>query len=308
MGLIPGIGTNGFVGTSPSYGKYRILVSNYKIWVSSNYGITWTASYYRSSGFNNTALAFISDTGQYMMVFAVSGGGLYWSSNYGGSFTNVDASASTAAMSRTGQYVYKTVGSNFYKSTDYGGTWSSAVALGVTPSIMGCSGNGAIIELPVNGTYNHIRSANYGVSWGSAGFAAFYQYALAMSNTGQYALSSGKPNSYTIPEVSSDYGINFSSTSGIGSVASRGIVSETGQYMLVGGYNNIYKSINYGVTWTPVAIVGSWNNVSMSNTGQYQVATTTTGMIAQSSDYGATWTLAFEDHIWLGYSSSFIVV
>jgi len=104
-------------------------------------------------------------------------------------------------------------------------------------------------------------------------------------------------------------------------------VSENGQYVTVisqsfeivqytpGGYNyyavsggTIYRSSNYGVTFSAATYSGSGSNsnyltVSMSKTGQYQTIGSglfgeigdVSGRILTSSDYGVTWITKLED-------------
>ncbi|MBA4411136.1 MAG: hypothetical protein C0397_17175 [Odoribacter sp.] len=308
MGLIPGIGLNAFMGVTPSYGKYRVFMSSYKIWVSNDYGSTWASTASQTIPFGNDCKTQVSDSGQYMLAHSYYAG-IWLSTNYGASFTQIGSGGYTwsgAAMSRSGQYMYKLSGQNFYKSTDYGSTWGAPVALGVTPTAgaLACSGNGAVIVAPVGGTYNHLRSTNYGAGWSGMSFTTFYPYSFALSNDGRYIMTSGKPSQGIIPEVSSDYGNLFTQTSGIGSAYSRCAVSASGQYMLVGYNSNIYKSSNYGVTWTSSSMPGAWTNSAMSEDGSVQFVISNSGGAAKSTDYGTTWSMALEHQDWLAYAAN----
>jgi photosystem II stability/assembly factor-like uncharacterized protein len=71
----------------------------------------------------------------------------------------------------------------------------------------------------------------------------------------------------------------------------------TGQYMLAGNANignpfiegALFRSTNYGVTWTLQGQFGYWNKVAISDNGQYMLAVEWYGRAYKSSDYGATW-------------------
>jgi len=72
-------------------------------------------------------------------------------------------------------------------------------------------------------------------------------------------------------------------------------LSSNGLYQTVLEYNGgIYRSDNYGVTWTDVSPSGyttsAWSGISISDTGQYQTAVAYQTNIFLSADYGVTWT------------------
>jgi photosystem II stability/assembly factor-like uncharacterized protein len=71
-------------------------------------------------------------------------------------------------------------------------------------------------------------------------------------------------------------------------------LSSNGLYQTALEYNGgIYRSDNYGVTWTDVSPSGftmsAWSGISISDTGQYQTAVAYQRNIFLSSDYGVTW-------------------
>jgi hypothetical protein len=82
-------------------------------------------------------------------------------------------------------------------------------------------------------------------------------------------------------------------------------LSSDGQYQtaVVNG-GQIYRSIDYGVTWTAVDSNRNWQGVSVSRTGQYQTAIVTSGQIYRSTDYGVTWTAVETNRAWNGISIS----
>ncbi len=73
--------------------------------------------------------------------------------------------------------------------------------------------------------------------------------------------------------------------------------NSTGERLIAGVYNGrIYKSSNYGSTWTEIQPAGdvnkNWYCTASDSTGQYLIACSTWsgGRIYISSDYGSTWT------------------
>lgn len=72
-------------------------------------------------------------------------------------------------------------------------------------------------------------------------------------------------------------------------------MSSNGQYQTTLEYQGgIYRSTDYGVTWTDVSPTGynstMWSSITISDTGQYQSAVAYNTNIFISNDYGVTWT------------------
>ena len=112
-------------------------------------------------------------------------------------------------------------------------------------------------------------------------------YGVAASSNGQYQIFI----SGTKIGLSSDNGSTWSSitsipiTSNIRSVA----MSSDGKYItIVYSSNFIYRSDDYGVSFSSVASSDSWFFIAMDISGQYQTACKGT-IVSVSSDYGATW-------------------
>ena len=71
-------------------------------------------------------------------------------------------------------------------------------------------------------------------------------------------------------------------------------VSSNGMYqtaVLDGGY--IYRSSDYGITWSQVGLSKNWRSVAMSSNGKYQTAVLSEGTVYVSSDYGVTWSAVY---------------
>ena len=66
--------------------------------------------------------------------------------------------------------------------------------------------------------------------------------------------------------------------------------SISGKYQTAVVYNGyIYRSTDYGVTWSQVGNSNNWYSVAMSSDGKYQTAVVHGGYIYRSTDYGVTW-------------------
>jgi photosystem II stability/assembly factor-like uncharacterized protein len=69
-------------------------------------------------------------------------------------------------------------------------------------------------------------------------------------------------------------------------------MSSDGKYQTAVEYDGyIYRSTNYGVTWTQATsdTTRNWYSVAMSSDGKYQTAVVNGGYIYRSTNYGVTW-------------------
>jgi photosystem II stability/assembly factor-like uncharacterized protein len=72
-------------------------------------------------------------------------------------------------------------------------------------------------------------------------------------------------------------------------------MSSSGQSIIASTASLLYKSSNYGQSWSALSninLVGSWSSVSISNDGTRIVATTNSGYIYTSINGGTTWTIS----------------
>jgi len=69
-------------------------------------------------------------------------------------------------------------------------------------------------------------------------------------------------------------------------VAGNSFISQSGQFYT--GY--LYRSSNYGSTWSQVSISGYWLKISSSDNGQYVIAIDYTGYVYLSFNYGVSFT------------------
>jgi hypothetical protein len=270
----------------------------------STFALNWTQS--GSLSQNWFALS-MSASGQYQ-INAIYNGAIYYSSNYGQTWTAVTSSPALlwgrSAMSASGQYAIICPGNNnittpglVYISSTYGQTWSAT-----TISVNGCvaiSASGQYMAIcntfwsdannSVNGIY---VSSNYGQSWRQTNTTSMY--AICMSSTGQYIYASSYAVNYA--GYSTNYGQTWTAISGI-TPSTIGIqhiaCSASGQYVtFTGNGTGIYYSSNYGQTFTRSASFTSAQCmcVAMTASGQYQVASQwNSSTIYYSSTYGVTW-------------------
>lgn len=167
-----------------SDGKYMVsgVYDGGDIYVSSDYGNTWTAK----AGISRPARgAAISSDGRYMTVpIDNSGYGFYVSSDYGNTWTTKGTVKPWRgiAMSSDGKYQTAVASSDYiYISSDYGNTWTSK----------GTSSSRTMIAMSADGKYQMTItggtatvSTDYGATWTNKS-ATSCEYGLAMSSDGK---------------------------------------------------------------------------------------------------------------------------
>ena len=290
-----------------STGQYQsAVVLGGNIWRSIDYGATWT--YVTETGILYWVSISVSSTGQYQTAMDNNGGLIYFSRDYGFTWSTLASydvnplvvTATTASpilawystsISSTGQYQSAAAnGGNIWRSIDYGATWAS-VANSTAWLAISVSSTGKYQSAAPNVGYIW-RSEDFGASWTEV-IASTHKnwYSISVSSTGKYqsAVVRIDGNIYT----SDDFGVTWTPRLGPGGQNWYSIsVSSTGQYQSAAPYGGyIWRSDTYGTTWTsPTAASGQyWVSISLSSTGQYQSAVAYGGYIWRSDDYGATW-------------------
>ena len=245
-------------------GQYQVATqTGTGIYVSANYGVTWTAQNVGAGSLNYVAPG-MSKSGQYMTVPVSGSGSLYRSADYGLTWATI-ASAGTAdwrevSISATGEYqTAVSLASGIYISSNYGQTWQQSSAPTST------------------------------AQWTSVAVSATGQYQAAVSSY----VASPLANGYIY--VSSDYGQTWENkNTATSTLLYKSVtVSATAQYMtaVASGSGNLWVSTNYGQTWTKTATSTLvWACVSMIDSGQYQIGSTSTAVYL-SVNYGTTWVL-----------------
>ena len=151
--------------------QYAIAInqSNYSPVVSSNGGVTWTAISPPTA--DDCFDVAMSANGSYM-YYASYGGGLFRSTDYGVTFTQLTTAPLTVpciACDSTGQKIYcpNDNTGDLYVSNDYGATFTLTASLGIEYYGIICSANGQYVYTyyPLDGSPNVHVSTNYGVSF-----------------------------------------------------------------------------------------------------------------------------------------------
>lgn len=293
MSVFPAIGLNGFVGSSPDYGKYRVIANTWGIYVSSDYGNTFTEKF---SNYLNLTTVAVSDTCQYIIVRA-SSYGILFSSDYGESWTrtNTESSWVDVAISSTGQYIAKLRDGVIYISQDYGATWpySYTTASPYKANAICISANGQYFFATAYSRTCY-RSSNYGQTWTApSSFPVNYNYAgnCSISETGQYILVAYDSNVANLC-LSSNYGASWTLANTSYSTNGRTFMNKTGQYQAHCYSTSIYVSQDYGVNWSITLTVSgvTWKHCFVSETGQYMIAVATDGTTYKSTNYGTSFT------------------
>jgi hypothetical protein len=255
-------------------GQYQIAVASTGIYVSADYGATWTAQLaslaYVSPG--------ISKSGQYMTV-PVIGGNLYVSSDFGQTWLPEAPALNwyNVSISATGQY-QTAVANGIYISADYGQTW--AISSATTTQQWTCVAVSATGQYQMAASSGYIYiSSDYGQIWTSKNTVNQYT-SIAVSATGQYATATAQVTG--LIWISSDYGQTWASKGSSGNWGSV-TMSDSGKYQaatLISG--NIYMSSDFGNTWVSKGASTTWRSVGISGSGQYMTANVSTGGVYTS--------------------------
>ena len=225
------------------------------------------------------------------------------SSNYGASFSasNLTGKFNPIACSDSGQYIIaaSTVAvSNrcVARSTDYGATWSWINNTGMdNPMFVAVSRSGkymyAISSSPSNYNSGRYYSHDYGATWVNAGTPVSSCYGVTCSGDGRYVYQ------FYINVlgyyVSSDYGVTYTLKTALAPTGVTGFTcSDDGKYVYYDYSGGIYRSSDYGGTWSVYLITMSRNiNLYCSYDGKHVVVKISETQFAISDDYGVTYRL-----------------
>lgn len=307
-----------------SYGDYMIVTRQvgsfgsqraYIYW-SYNSGVNWATGYHDSVDYNFNGAA-MSGVGVYATVLGSDGTSYYvWTSNsYGSSFTKTylcngskTLITGCVGMSKSGQYqlltppepTYPSVG-YFYVSNNYGSSWTSIslapIPLAPNDVFKGCSvsaGGDYMTVVAYSTTLNQFRtyiSSDFGVNWTIVSGGSLAQ---SVDSSGQFQYQNGRQ--------SIDYGYTWTTGFSSGTIKSISVNPTTYTTPHIYGASTggtLYKSVNQGVSFTPLSLSGFVTNVATSggsNNGKYVCAIVDNDpggniwyTVYQSNDYGATW-------------------
>ncbi len=195
------------------------------------------------------------------------------------------------------------------KVSNYGATTSEETLGGFISSInspqcgtISSNGQNQIIGGYYNGTYNDGKfwfaySNNSGSTF-TTSTSTYYGIPInaATSDNGQYVCISYR-NFGSGLFVSSDYGVSYNQVviNPSGNDVECVTMSSTGQYIYVTGNGAIYKSTNYGASFTAISfggitaeMNGSSNKIRCNNSGS-EVNVYVNNVIYKSTDYGVTY-------------------
>jgi photosystem II stability/assembly factor-like uncharacterized protein len=252
----------GGVAMSSDGSKQTATVSYEKVYVSSDYGRTWTAR--PALGDQSWADVKVSATAA-KQITASFGGYVYVSSDYGDTWTQKLSSSNwiNVAISSDGQKQYAATNSEgkLYRSLDSGNTWTALnTPNGVVGGGLSISSDGARIAFHKNGFVDQllILSEDYGDTWVERGVSGVYVGAA----------------------ISTDGGILI---------------------FVDRATDKMYKSTDFGYTRTQIGGAIPWHGALVSSPNcQYIYALSTNGSFYKSSDFGATWQASSQPKNWLG--------
>jgi len=298
LGKILPVGGGGFKKQS---GKFQYVFSDnlygsgyYRCLVSTDYGATWNVS----NAPQPTFPAVWSSDGSLLFAGA-SRTWIYVSTDQGATFTlrnlNVLYTSGTVDKfdcSETGQYVaMATSAGQVIYSTDFGVTWARVLAaIGNNLKELKMTSDGSFMYTHVYSGYA-MYSTNFGASWTGAPTHKYGDYTLGfdLAVNGSNRPFTAVNGNYIL--VSPDFFTHHITMQPSASVFSDVAMSGNGQFQTVTRESqSLMRSTDFGATWSacnsPIRV---WRGVSMDDTGQYQLATSSYGF-AVSSDYGANWT------------------
>lgn len=269
------------------------------IYISIDNGI----NFYEYAGIKNWHSSSISlYLGIYTITVTTFSGTIYYSNDYGITWSNNNINGLWKSVSAGTQYVSAVdYNNNIYNSIDSSKVWYitpdlfelNSVGINQDSSLLVVSQNNGLIYLsndygltfePIP---NDDKVTSYTLNWSKIVISN------KISNTNKYIIIAIAYDNYVY--LSSDNGIIFNKVltiglNGIGQWISCDL-SETGQYITVLDYNgNMYKSNDYGNTWLNIINSHTWVSISISASGQYQNAVSQDYILSISNDYGQTWT------------------
>lgn len=272
----------GFLGVGVSgLGQYQVapIYNLTGIYVSNNYGVTWTLNSSVVDGYSNVHVSY---SGKYMIVPTFTAN-LYKSTNFGASFTLEVGSSRTRFYFFSKDEVYHGYISNTYVlniSNNSGTSFTTSLS----SIVRGCFSQNGQYQLAISATNIYV-SSNYGVAYASIVSGLTGLNEVAMSSDGKYmfALSS------TVLKYSSDFGATWNDSTGVtgGNYLQ---CDDTGKYISLKTTTDVFVSSDFGVSFTSKYNSTNIFSKQISLDGKYLIVTKdTTTQLQISNDYGETW-------------------
>ena len=252
------ISSDGLIQIAISSGRQDNLTNPFsqgEIFISTNYGLNW------KNIKTNVDIVYSkvaqNKNGQYKTVVA-SNGGIYTSSNFGLTWKTLYLyyNFTSVDMSHLGDYqIACTYNGLVYKSIDYGNTWTQ------------------LITAP-NKRWKDIAISKINVAENQR------RITLISENDQIYITSNG--GAKNTDWIAKENRRNWKAVA----------LSDDGKYQTALGHNiKIYRSEDFGASWSDKGLAKEWSSISINENGLYQMATEANGQVYDSSDYGNTWTV-----------------
>ncbi len=255
---------------------------NTDVWRSTDYGNSWSraTSLTGSNSYYVSVLTTYDDT----LFAGTAGNGLFFSTDFGASWTNIPATISISVLSVHGNYIlegdYNTL-LNMYLSPDFGKSWNStnvgqplSLFTFIDSEIWVGSTNGAVV-----------RSTDYGVHWHVTNKLNGSIISVTAMGNSIFAATSSQIMRTT------DHGTSWDSCGQLTSITT---LSEAGTSLFAATNNGVFRSSNEGLNWNDAnnGIVGS-NCVNIASSNSIIIAAA--GQILyQTTDNGSIWSLAMQ--------------
>ena len=248
----------------------------------------------------------VSDNGK--IIYCYDNNNCYLSIDTGVTFTSVLLLSNITCIATNSDGSIVIVGgsnSDLYVSNDTGNNWSSKGLINKKWVSVSCNslGDTAIACTDPNNESAIFTSFNSGVNWGLASTGFYISKSIIVGSSkssliGIQGLGASKNLVYgIITEFAwTQYPINppllSPSPSPPPSIDWTNVIASsdgTVIYACASGINeNIYRSLDSGYTWTPIAFIAKWSYISCSSPGSTIVATINGGQIYISTNYGVS--------------------
>lgn len=198
----------------------------------------------------------------------------------------------SAAVSNDGSTIVGSARSAYiYRSSDSGATWIQAAGTNTGAYYFAMSIDGSKIFAAGNEGGFHYSSSNSGVTWTSRtpGIATTYRPCMTDDGLNVMIMPWGGT-----PRLSTDSGASWANVSGLTTgywVTCAMSLNGTYRYALPSSSSTFKRSSDSGASWSSVTLPSSsWNDMGISNDGQFIYLSGGSSRIYKSSDYGQTFT------------------
>ncbi len=280
-------------------GQYQAIGDNGDVFVSSDFGLTWTKydNLVNGVGANcaNVKGLVISEAGQNQIMACDTG--IFYSTNYGQNWTRSGTISGFISLdsSPSGQYLVANSASNIYTSSDYGQTWIAIIgSVGaysnkIYASAISSDGTKIAVLGQASITKEGLFYGTYSGSWtfikkSEYSLGAFSTYKdIDMSADGKYISFPYHTaiNGYRV-YYSSDFGSSFLFYSfGAVNYVKKIEMSASGRCQMASvGIGSVYVSSDYGASWSSALSSSLGVDIAMSASGLYKAAVGSDAMYA----------------------------